>query len=145
MKLLVGILLGFSLTANAQLSDTDLNEIWTNNILSIANMETDKILEMTEFPLEGEWAIVVGIEEEPTIEHYKTHLADIFSDDMRAQMLTEDYTRLTSEEIEEGAFVVSYSYLEIFVEDDYEYESMTFLTFEKRDGIWKLVAITYAG
>lgn len=129
----------------AQIPEDELHTVWDRCIVPIANLEKDRIIDITQFPLEGEWAIVVGIEQEPTLIQYKNHLEDIFTEDMRNEMLGNDFTSFITEELEDGSYVVSYAFMEIFVEDDTEYESMTYLTFEKIDGKWKLVAITYAG
>ena len=145
MKTLAFLFLLFSFSVTSQITEDELNTIWDDCIVPIANLDKSEIVEITQFPLEGEWAIVVGIEQEPTLNQYKNHLEDIFTEDMRNQMLADDFSSFITEELEDGSFVVSYAFTEIFVEDEAEYESMTYLTFEKIEGRWKLVAITYAG
>lgn len=138
-SLLFGVFTLLSIMAVGQVTDTDLNEVWNDNIQSIIHMDKEKIVEQTQFPLEGGWAFMVD-SREPTIDDYRSGLEVLFPEELREELKGLDHSVLSINEE-----VISYSFYQTFQEGEDTFESMTIYTFSKVDGVWKLTSITIAG
>ena len=124
----------------AQIAEQDFEDLWSDNIQAIANLKKEKIIEQTNFPLEGDWSMMLDLPEGGTEQEYTDNLENIFSETLRAALKNSKPEDLKSD----GGNLV-YTYSETYSEDDMEFEFMTFYTFQKIEGKWMLVSIFSAG
>ncbi|MFT5778552.1 MAG: hypothetical protein ACI837_001508 [Crocinitomicaceae bacterium] len=132
-------------SAFAQGSDAATKAFWNDNMLTIARLDAPKIVSQTNFPLEGQWSFMLDLEDGGSEAEYRAKLSEIFPAAMRKKIKTEDYHQLAAVEMDGEVAFITYTYTDVTIEDGEKYESMTFYSFEKLAGKWKLVSISYAG
>ena len=134
-----------SCSSFAQNKETIAKELWYNNIQDIMLMEKVNILNYTNFPLEGEWAMVHGIEGEGTRQDFMSLMEEIFPAQMRKNLETEDHTSLHLNEVNGKVESIVYTYSEFSNDGEEGLESAIIFTFKLIREKWLLVAINYAG
>lgn len=125
-----------------------VRNFWDSNVMEIIRLDEDKIIEHTNYPVDGSWGYVLELEGEPetwTDTDFNNGLSTIFNTELRVALREKTYNDLVHHENEAGEleFILSISFTTST--EDAEFESMTFLYFKKFEGIWKLFKIENAG
>lgn len=123
---------------------------WDSNIQSIIDFDKAKIIEETNFPLEGSWGYTIELETSPdqwTKEDYVNNLDKIFNEELRNNLMSKTYNDLVHYKDETGtlSFIINLNFLTKDPEIGESFESSTILFFKMFDNKWKLYSIEYAG
>ena len=147
--LLFLLLMTTSTVAFSQIADLEtVRNFWDTNIMEIIRLEKDKIIEHTNYPVEGSWGYVLELEGEPetwTNTDFNNGLPVIFNDQLRIALRSKTYNDLVHFENEKGELEFIIQLTSITSTDDGDFESSTFLYFKKFEGVWKLFKMEYAG
>ena len=131
------LFLFFSVLSNAQIQNQDeADKFWGDNILAIVQLNKEKIIAQTNFPLD------INIGEEYWNQEKFSGLVDVlFSQDVRTDLRTGssasiDAWTLGDDEGETYMVVCNVAYKEFIVE---------VLMFKQFEGVWKLYGIDFQG
>jgi hypothetical protein len=132
-------------SVHAQSSDDEAKAFWNDNMQAIVRLDASKIVAQTNFPLEGQWAFMLDLEDGGTPAEYSAKLSEIFPVAMRNKLKLENHRNLATVKMDGKVAFITYTFSELTIENGEKFESMTFYSFEKFEGKWKLVSISYAG
>jgi len=123
---------------------------WNSNIKAIVDMDKEKIIRQTNFPVEGSWGYLLELEDKPEnkVESVFTdNLDKIFNEETRKQLSEKTYNDLVHHKNEAGEiiFIVNVVFDNVDPETGYEYESSTLFFFKLFDNKWKLYSVEFAG
>jgi len=110
-------------------------EIWNTHVKAIIDLHEKKIIELTHFPLEGDWYIDEGQTPDELKSIYSTSLEFIYTEEMRRGLKKKDYSTLMVHPYKNS---VAY----VFTYVDKEWDSSTMVDIADVDGEWKIVAVT---
>lgn len=152
MKLLFSLsicFLSFFSLGQATSKDVVLS-FWDSNIQSIIDFDKAKIIEETNFPLEGSWGYTIELETSPdqwTKDDYVNNIDKIFNEELRKNLMGKTYNDLVHYKDETGtlSFIISLNFLTKDPETGESFESSTIMFFKMFDNKWKLYSIEYAG
>lgn len=123
---------------------------WDTAIQPIIDLDKEKIIEHTNFPLQGSWGYQLDLSTGPdewTKDDFTSHLEMIFNEETRAllkQKTINDLVHYTNE-AGEFEFIINVNFYSIQEETGDQYESVTIFYFKKFEDVWKLYSIEYAG
>lgn len=147
--LLFLLIITISSSTNAQIASLEtVRNFWDTNIMEIIRLDKEKIIEHTNYPVEGSWGYVLELEGEPdtwTTAEFNNGLPLIFNDQLRIALRSKTYNDLVHFENETGELEFIIQLTSITSTDDGDFESSTFLYFKKFEGVWKLFKMEYAG
>lgn len=123
---------------------------WNSNIQSIINLDKAKIIEETNFPLEGSWGYVLELKTSPeqwTKEDFVNNIDKIFNEELRNNLKSKTYNDLVHYKDETGtlSFIINLNFSTKDDQSGETFESSTILFFKMFDNHWKLYSIEYAG
>lgn len=150
---LLGLFLTFStFQVNAQAGPDDvtpekLQAFWNSNIQAMINLDREKIIEQTNFPLAGEWYAVFDMwesTEEELHEAYVERLEELYNEEFRAILSKYTWENIGVADTEEGTYLTVYILFEEIIDGEVM-ESAIILEFGLYDENWMLHAMTFAG
>jgi hypothetical protein len=152
MKLIFTLSFYFlTLTVLGQATNRDVVlSFWNSNVQSILNFDKAKIIEETNFPLEGSWGYTIELESGPdkwTKDDFVNNIDKIFTEELRTNLKGKTYNDLVHYKDETGTliFIINLSFLTKDEASGETFESSTILFFKMFDNHWKLYSIEYAG
>ncbi len=145
MKALLLIFVALSSWSFSQTTtDEDLQQLWQTNVQPIIDLDEDKIASTTQFPLNGEWYMVIDPDAfEGTEEMFLENLGLIFTDEIREKLKAMDYNRLSVMGDEDWTLVTLLIVLS--TDDEGWTESSMGFEFEFVEDKWLLVGINLMG
>lgn len=150
-SLFILLFCSFSLFSFGQATNRDVViSFWNSNIQSIIDFDQAKIIAETNFPVEGSWGYVVGLESSPeewTKEDFVKHLEQIFTSEYRAILEQKTYNDLVHHTNDAGQreFIINLNTSTKDPESGEVYESAMIMFFKQFDNKWKLYSIEFAG
>lgn len=141
MKTLIASTILFLMSSMAFSQSVDKVEaqaFWDNNIQSILDGDIDAVVEQSVLPM-------VVFEEEMDEEMFREAYEYIFDENVIATLMGMSYRDIELIDEDPKALVYMVSIYSEIEEEGEIYESMTFLSFKKFDGKWKLSQIDIAG
>jgi len=150
---LLGLFLAFlSFQVHAQAGPDDvtpekLHAFWNSNIQAMINLDKEKIVEQTNFPLAGEWYAVFDMwesTEEELQEAYVERLEELYNEEFRSILRGYTWENIGVADTEEGTFLSIYILFEEIIDDEV-LESAIILEFSLIEENWMLTAMTFAG
>lgn len=150
---LIGLFLTFSaFQAHAQAGPDDvtpekLQAFWNSNIQAMINLDREKIVEQTYFPLAGEWYAVFDMwesTEEELHEAYVERLEELYNEEFRAMLREYTWENIGVADTEEGTYLTIYLLFEEVIEEEVM-ESAIILEFGLIEENWMLTGMTFAG
>ena len=136
-NILCALFLFFSFLSIAQIQNQDdADKFWGDNILAIVQLNKEKIISQTNFPLD------VNVSEESWNQEKFSGLLDVlFTQDVRTKLRSSstaviDASTLGDDEGQTYMIVCNVSYKEFIIE---------VLMFKQFDGVWKLYGIDFQG
>jgi hypothetical protein len=131
----------------AVFSEAELQKFWDSNIKAIVDLDADKIIQQTNFPLQGDWYVAYELWEasdEELEQAYKNDPGVVFDPDVRSMLASMTWENVTVNDYEEGIVLTVPVYL-TYEEEGEIYEFATIFEFATIDEQWMLIAIVYAG
>lgn len=131
----------------AEFSKEELQKLWNSNVKAIIDLDQEKIIQQTNFPLEGDWFAAYELwdaSEEELQEAYTNDPAVVFDQETRDILRQMTWEDIIVNDYEEGVVLSVPIYTTYEVDGEF-YEFATFLEFASIDDQWMLIAIVYAG
>jgi hypothetical protein len=131
----------------AQYDQQELQNLWNSNIRAIIDLDVEKIIQQTNFPLQGDWYVAYELwdaSEEELQEAYINDPGVVFDPDTRARLAEMSWEEIVVNDYEEGIVLSVPVYLSYEAEGEI-YEFVTFYEFAKIEEQWMLIGIVYAG
>lgn len=75
-------------------TDEDLKKLWQSHVIPIIDLEVEDVAAKTQFPLEGEWYMIVDEEADPEEELFVDNFERIFTEEIRELLNDMDYNSL---------------------------------------------------
>lgn len=140
----------YSISFGQAISRDVVTSFWNNNIRAIVEMDDDKIIRQTQFPVNGSWGYAVELKEKPEnwVENdFTSNLDKIFNEDTRSKLAQKTYNDIVHYRNEAGEliFIVNVDFLTTDEISGDTYESSTIFFFKQFESKWKLFSIEYAG
>lgn len=124
-----------------------LQKVWNSNIKAIIDLDVDKIVSQTNFPLTGDWFAAYELWEASNEELQEAYTADpgvVFDEDLRNMLRQMTWEDIVVDELDGGTILSVPIYI-TFEEEGEVYEFATILEFADFGEEWLLVAIFFAG
>ena len=132
------LLLTISTISFSQIANLEtVRNFWDTNIMEIIRLDKEKIMEHTNYPVEGSWGYVLELESEPenwSETDFNAGIPVIFNDEMRIALRGKTYNDLVHFENEAGELEFILQVSTITSTEDGDFESSTFLYFKKFEG-----------
>lgn len=131
----------------AVFSEEELQKFWNSNIKAIVELDQEKIIQQTNFPLQGDWYVAYELwdaSEEELQEAFTTDPGVVFDPDVRSMLGSMTWQNVIVNDYEEGVVLTVPVYLSYEAEGEI-YEFATIFEFATIDEQWMLIAIVYAG
>lgn len=128
-------------------TESKLKKFWASHIQPIIDLDREKIIDQTNFPLAGEWYAEFDMWEstpEELQEAYVERLDEIFDEEFRKTLAGLTWENLEVGELEDG-YLINLPLLFVEEVDGDIYESAMILEFTMINNKWMLTAIMFAG
>lgn len=150
LLLIASILISISPIFSQKLERNVVVAFWESNIKAIVDYDTAKIINQTNFPLQGSWGYAIGLETEPEAwskEDYVGNIESIFTEELRALLREKTFNDLTHYTDDSGEIQLIINLMSYYtdIETQETYESSVMLFFKRFNNEWKLFSIEYAG
>jgi len=104
---IIFILFGFTVHAqkNYKIDTNDTKKIWKHCIIPIIENKKNKVLSTINFPLEGDWAFMMGLKKEgkdATKNEFLKNYDRFFNDSLKSMLTNLDYNAFDSYESKKG-------------------------------------------
>lgn len=126
---------GYLFGQKASNIEDNRQEIWNSIVQTIIEFDQDKVFQMTNFPLEGDWYSQEGQSEAELRKLYKGELDYFYPQEMRDYLKNKDYTILVAHPYK-GSVAFAFTYFDEFL------ESTTIVDFAKVADEFRIIAIT---
>jgi hypothetical protein len=124
-------------------TDEDLKKLWQSHVIPIIDLEVEDVVSKTQFPLEGEWYMIIDEEADPEEELFVDNFERIFTEEIRELLNDMDYNSLSV--MGDDTWTLVTLLVVLSTDDEGWVESSMSLEFEFLDGMWKLVTVDVMG
>lgn len=137
-----------SININSQTNRDVIISFWDSNIQAIVNLDQEKIIEQTNFPVGGSWGYAMELEssmEKWSKEDFISNISKIFNEETRDQLKQKTYNDLVHYKNDDGVLelIINVNFQTKMEGSSDTIESSTIFFFKMFENKWKLYSIEY--